>query len=236
MAMQIIKSIYRLLILLSLALLGFSCEVPNWDYDPYSENFGPSYSGFGFFVNGNKFINKIDHHSYLFSHYYEIELNWNRCSVNGESGFFIKTEVECPESENGDVSVWKYNSLNRVFIDRIIWVYFPLEKIKIGEEMLLDNPNNAINLTFRHDEFDYSNFIYHTSKRITTVPFKHIWVTFTKISNNVIKGSFSAEIEFENMGETIALKLENGVFVLREEQRNGSYESWLNDYDRKVEW
>lgn len=236
MAMQIIKSIYRLLILLSLALLGFSCEVPNWDYDPYSENFGPSYSGLGFFVNGNKYTNRLYHYSYLFSRNYEIRLNWNTCSNDGESGIFIKTEVKCPESENGKVSVWEYNSLNRVFIDQYLWVYFPMEKIRIGEEILVDNPNSVINLTFRQDEFDYSDYTFHTSNRITTHPFKHIWVTFTEISKNNIEGSFSAEVEFENMGETITLKLESGVFALREEQKIGSYESWLNDYNRRTEW
>jgi len=224
--MHFFCKISKSLLLWAASLVLFSCEEPNWDFDPYSDNLGPGYSAFGFYSEGVKYINAVFEESYYFSVSHEIQMYWNRCIEDGEAGLFMRIEL----SEKGEVCIWENNDGSFVSLGPFVWLYLPLEKIKLGEEITLENPNNAINLKLHTagEENWYRN-------RKTTKPFKSFTVTFTKISKEQICGSFHAEIEVDILQDT-TIELKNGVFFLREDQRGGTYKSWLEDGNRTVDW
>jgi hypothetical protein len=201
------------------------------DYDPFSENLDKSFSAMGFYVEGIKYTNEVTEAPGVLGTHYDIFMSWNRWMVDGEAGVFIRTELD-PYLYSWKGPFWNDKEGNRIFLGPIIWMFLPLEGVSLGEEVALENSNNAINLT----RMSFDETTGWGQKQVTTVPFKRLAVTFTGVSHGIVKGTFTAEVELKNMEQTTALKLENGVFVLRENQRRSSYTLWLEDEYRKEEW
>lgn len=201
------------------------------DYDPFSENLDKSFSAMGFYVDGIKYTNEVTEEPSLFTTHYDIFMSWNRWMVDGEAGVFIRTELD-QYLYSWKGPFWNDKEGNRIFLGPIIWMFLPLEGVSLGEEIVLENPNNAINLT----RMSFDETTGWGQKKVTTVPFKQLAVTFTGVSHGIVKGTFTAEVELKNMEQTTTLELENGVFVLRENQRRSSYTLWLEDKNRKEEW
>lgn len=224
--MQLFGRISKSLLLWAASLVLFSCEEPNWDFDPYSDNLGPGYSAFGFYSEGVKYINAVFEESYLFSVSHEIQMNWNRCIEDGEAGIFMKIDIF--EKED---CMWEDKEGNHIGLGPYVLLHLPLEKISLGKEITVENPNNAINL--RLHAAGEENWYRNT---ISSRPFKKLTVIFTDVSKDQICGTFNAEIEVENLQQNTTINLKNGVFFLRADRRYGTYKSWLEDSCRTVNW
>jgi hypothetical protein len=215
MAVRLINKLYLLPLLAALAFCVSSCEKEDRDYDPYSENFYHGASGVGFYIEGVKYVTDVSVTAYL-GYYYEVEMNWNRQMVEGSAVVFIRASMR---HDLGKPLIWKDAEGNDVSFGQFfpIWLSFPLENVVIGEETVVDNPNNGIRIKRNGNK---------------TYPFKRLAVTYTKISTDIIKGTFTAEIEVEGLEQNPVLKLDNGVFILRNDRHTGSYQNWLNDWSR----
>ena len=216
MAVRLINKFYQLPLLVALAFCVSSCYHEDRDYDPYSENFYHGASGVGVYVEGVKYVTYASTTSYFLSTYEEVEMNWNRQMVEGAAVVFIRASM-C--NDLGKPQIWKDTEGNDVSFGLVfpIWLSFPLENVVIGEEMVVDNPNNGISIKRNGNK---------------TYPFKRLAVTYTKISTDIIRGTFTAEIEVEGLEQNPVLKLDNGVFILRNDRHTGSYQNWLNDWSR----
>ena len=231
--MRIFVKKYSLIAAFVLCLNMVSCfkDDRERDYDPFSENLDKSFSAMGFYVDGAKYTNAVDEYSNFFGTFYEINMQWNRWMVDGEAGVFVWTQLDSRRSGWKD-HFWTDKDGNRICLGPCIWMFLPLEGVSLGEEKVLENPNNVVNLT--RMSFDEKSG--WGQNKVTTVPFKRLAVTFTGVSDGIVRGTFTAEVGLENMEQTTTIKLENGVFVLRNNQRGNSYTWWLEDKNRKEEW
>lgn len=216
MADRFINKFYLLPLLAALAFCVSSCYHEDRDYDPYSENFYPGASGVGFYIEGVKYVTYVSTTAYL-GYYEQVEMNWNRATVDGTAEVFIRASMR--RDSLGESLCWKDTEGNDVSFGKIfpIWLSFPLESVAIGEEMVVDIPANCISIKRNGNK---------------TYPFKRLAVTYTKISTDIISGTFTAEIEVEGLEQNPVLKLDNGVFILRNDRHSGSYQNWLNDWSR----
>lgn len=192
-----------------------SCRHVDYDVDPYSDAL--SESGLGFYIDGFKFTNHTHNDKIL---------KWDVYNHDREVVVILRVPFKSNFDEyKRSVGLWTYNESDGAYLGEYMWLCLPLENITIGEPVVVNNPENAINFDITFAEFDYNP---RFSKTIT-LPVKNLAVTYTEVTKSSIHGEFSAEIQLDNYS---TLKMDNGVFHLLKNNRGLDFSEWLEDKNR----
>ena len=211
----ILKNIRFVILIIGLLSISTSCEkLKKWmnpDLDPYSETKDEYETLIGFSMNGTKFIQASAQKFPKVS-----VAMWNIVEINGEKQIIASTKLT-------------YNSGSFSVGCEDIWLFFPYHDIEIGKYYsTMAYPSYVSLHSFRSFILDGKEFPGYIVRPIS------VSVIFEK-KGKTIQGKFTAEgdaIELAD-GETVNIKLTDGVFSFSERCRNGySFDTWLSGIEK----